>query len=501
MHICHYGTHYGATKAELLEVYCLFLVTNIHLTTNIDSDSDLDSGDSAGTSSSLSDSDNFLSPSDIIFEAITNLYSSRYTEERHSIPKTQDNLCLLLDVYKTEYPDIFHTYVCISPLCFDRLIQAIQDDDIFQNESNNEQMPIEEQVAIALYWFGHYRNGASMKKVALWARVGYGTVDLVIKCFMTAVCHEHFHRSCIHWPDKERKACAKIWVRDRTCDAWSLGWCMVDGTLVPVFMQPGWHGNSFLSCKLSYSLNVQVCYIILSRMTRHLWVTRLSTLPILLSLTMVLECRVVSMTWLYGQKHAFQTNTMIFCLMASGFGATQPIHLPAGVKLHIKGIAAYNLLISASFLIYVHVARPEKDTTENALYNYHICNVWVHSKHCMGFVKGRWLSLHGLWLRVDDAAALKVATLWIISCLTLHTFVIEIEANDDLDTDEFYLESQRIMAEDRERYMRQKAQEKEVMAWNKHDRHQQNDIDLLESRIKWKELKHELFWHLNADTE
>lgn len=154
--------------SELLEAYCLSLVTDIHLTTDIDSDSDSDSEDSAGTSSSSSDSDDFPSPSDIILEAINNLYSSRYTEERRSIPKTRDNLCLLLDVYKTEYPDIFRTYVRISPLCFDRLIQAIQDESIFQNESNNEQMPIEEQVAIALYQFGHYGNGASTKKVTFY---------------------------------------------------------------------------------------------------------------------------------------------------------------------------------------------------------------------------------------------------------------------------------------------------------------------------------------------
>lgn len=207
------------------------------------------------------------------------------------------------------------------------------------------------------------------------------------------------------------------------------------------------------------------------------------------------------MTRLHGQKHAFQTNTMTSCLMASGFGATQPIHLPAGVKLHIKGNAAHDFLISASFLIYVHVARPEKDTAENALYNYHVSNVRVRSEHCMGFVKGRWSSLRGLRLRVDDAAALKVATLWIISCLTLHAFAMEIEANDNLDTDEFYLEGQRIMAEDRERYMRRKAQEEEAMARNEHDRHQRNDIDLLEGKIKREELKRELFRHLNADTE
>jgi hypothetical protein len=42
-------------------------------------------------------------------------------------------------------------------------------------------MPVEQQLAIALYHYGHYGNAANMMKVALWAGVGFGTVPLVSK--------------------------------------------------------------------------------------------------------------------------------------------------------------------------------------------------------------------------------------------------------------------------------------------------------------------------------
>ena len=42
-------------------------------------------------------------------------------------------------------------------------------------------MLVKQQLAIALYRFGHYGNTASTMKVALWAGVGFGTVPLVTK--------------------------------------------------------------------------------------------------------------------------------------------------------------------------------------------------------------------------------------------------------------------------------------------------------------------------------
>lgn len=76
-------------------------------------------------------------------------------------------MALLLGVWKTGFPEIFHSFVRITPACFDTLPSAIADDSVFSNNSINEQMPLIEQIATMLIRFGHNSNGASIQKIAL----------------------------------------------------------------------------------------------------------------------------------------------------------------------------------------------------------------------------------------------------------------------------------------------------------------------------------------------
>lgn len=149
---------------------------------DMDADSSSDSSTSAsGSSESSDDSDDLdlITPAEIYVHHMANLYSHRYLAERTDIPKSQEFIHLLLNDYKVNYPLIFRNYLSINPACFDALVEAIRDDEIFHNNSNNSQMPIEQQVAIALFRFGHYGNAASTMKVALQFGVGTGTVHLV----------------------------------------------------------------------------------------------------------------------------------------------------------------------------------------------------------------------------------------------------------------------------------------------------------------------------------
>ncbi|KAH8795967.1 hypothetical protein DL96DRAFT_1419279, partial [Flagelloscypha sp. PMI_526] len=165
----------------------------------------------------------------------------------------------LLTEYKTRFPDIFRTYLRVTPTTFDALLAAIKDDPVFHSSSQNRQIPVEEQLAIGLYRFGHYGNGASTLKVALWAGVGYGTVVKVTRRILTAFCREGFRAAATQFPgrDDPRREEAKNWVASVVCEAWRDGWIMVDGTLVPLFLRPGFFGNTFFDRKSNYSLNVQ----------------------------------------------------------------------------------------------------------------------------------------------------------------------------------------------------------------------------------------------------
>jgi len=133
---------------------------------------DSDSGSSEGlalededTSSSLDESssdssmdisdpellDDDLDAAKTYLHIMGELYSQCYLAEHQDIIKSRNQLHILLHDYKEKQPDIFRSYLCITPECFDDLVLAIKDDEVFHNKSNNPQMPVAEQVAITLY--------------------------------------------------------------------------------------------------------------------------------------------------------------------------------------------------------------------------------------------------------------------------------------------------------------------------------------------------------------
>ena len=121
------------------------------------------------------------------------------------------------------------------------------------------QAPIQDQLAVALYRFGHYRNAASLQLIANWAGIWKGTVELYTHRVMVALLQPDFMKNSVHWPDEEEKEAARKWVQDHACRVWRNGWCFVDGTLVPLATQPYWYGESYFDRKYQYLLNVQVC--------------------------------------------------------------------------------------------------------------------------------------------------------------------------------------------------------------------------------------------------
>jgi hypothetical protein len=120
-------------------------------------------------------------------------------------------------------------------------------------------MPVESQLAIALFRFGHSGNAAGLQKVANWAGVGKGTVTVVTRRVMIAILRPDFMAEAVRMLTAPEKDKAKAWVQNHSCKAWRDGWCMVDGTLVVLFDRPFWFGESYFDRKCNYSLNIQVC--------------------------------------------------------------------------------------------------------------------------------------------------------------------------------------------------------------------------------------------------
>ncbi|KAF8076628.1 hypothetical protein FPV67DRAFT_424863 [Lyophyllum atratum] len=160
-------------------------------------------------------------------------------------------------VDKHDRPDIFRRELRVSPYTFDRMVNRLLSDSVFSNNSQNEQMPVEDQLAITLYRFGHFGNAAGLDSVARWSGYAKGTVSLATRRVMTAILRKDFMDTAVQPPTQEEKERAKRWVERTSCKAWRDGWCMVDGTLVTLYDRPFWYGESYFDRKCNYSLNIQ----------------------------------------------------------------------------------------------------------------------------------------------------------------------------------------------------------------------------------------------------
>lgn len=191
------------------------------------------------------------------------LQSHRYLNPRTSIKKTPSQLHLLLRNYRANNPRLFRKLLRVTPHTFDALVELIQGDKTFHNNSHNQQAPVAEQLAVALYRFGHFGNAAGLEEVGLWSGFSYGTVDNCTRRVLEALRRPEIRAACIHWPSEDEKEAAREAVEDIVCEGWRDGWCMVDGTLVPLYSRPHHFGSTWFDRKSNYSMNVQVCSILL----------------------------------------------------------------------------------------------------------------------------------------------------------------------------------------------------------------------------------------------
>jgi hypothetical protein len=232
-------------------------------TSSTSSSSSTLSSDSSGSNMDISDPEEASDAEQTIHlqnltsynNLLETILASRLLNPRTPVPKSSQ-LYLVLVEFKIDKPNHFHRNLRVSPSTFDELVNRIKDHSIFENQSNNMQFPVEIQLAIALYRFGHDGNAASVEGIAQWAGVSAGMVIKATRRVIVAFLS--LHDTVIRWPTEEEKEDAREWVEESSCPAWRDGYCMVDGTLIPLFEKPGHHGEAYFDRKSNYSMNVQV---------------------------------------------------------------------------------------------------------------------------------------------------------------------------------------------------------------------------------------------------
>jgi len=138
---------------------------------------------------------------------------------RTRFPRGPAQLPHLLSTLKQFRPDHFRQSLRINPPTFDRLVVRLQNDIVFFNSAQNPQIPVEHQVAIALYRFGHSGNAAGLDPVAKWAGYSKGTVHLATQRVLAALTHSTFIEETICLPTEDEKERAKQWVERHSCEA------------------------------------------------------------------------------------------------------------------------------------------------------------------------------------------------------------------------------------------------------------------------------------------
>jgi hypothetical protein len=91
------------------------------------------------------------------------------------IPKVSE-LDLVLMWYHETGDKQFQYNLQVKPSTFNSILQFIEGDPVFMSGGSPNQFPVEHQLAIALFCFGHFGNVVSVKSVAQWAGCSAGTV-------------------------------------------------------------------------------------------------------------------------------------------------------------------------------------------------------------------------------------------------------------------------------------------------------------------------------------
>jgi hypothetical protein len=219
---------------------------------------DTHSGHSSSTSEDFdSFEEQLLQRWDAQFQALViRLLMARILEACPPVKKS-GQLDLFLTHFRHDHPDRFRKKLRVPPLVFDRLVELIEDHDIFHNNSNVPQHPIPIQLAIFLVRLGHYGNASSPEYVAQWAGVCVGTViNATYRCLIAFLA---LHDEAVMMPPEEEKEQAKAYVERVTCPEWRNRFLLADGTKFALFQKPGLHGEAWFDKNKNYSIDCQVC--------------------------------------------------------------------------------------------------------------------------------------------------------------------------------------------------------------------------------------------------
>jgi hypothetical protein len=288
---------------------------------------------------------------------------------------------------------------------FERLVEMISGDPIFQSDNRKKQAPVWIQLMVVLTRLGCYGNGVSVGRIGVTCGFSYGSVCHFTRRVFQAILK--LRKQAIRWPDAdERKE-----ISARMERKYGLGGAVMsmDGTPVVLSQKPGIDGEVYWTRKCHYALNLQLFCDDLMRIRHY----------------------IVGWPGSVFDNYIFEQSTV--CKNPRRFlSLGEFILADAGYALREFVLTPYRL--------------PTAALPHNKLFNETQSSARVTIEHTNGVVKGRWQSLKGIRTQLKNKRELKMVCDHIVVCLILHNLLIdfrdewendnEMEEVDDVDEEE-----------------------------------------------------------------
>lgn len=327
--------------------------------------------------------------------------SSRYSIKRTLIPKS---LQWVTDVMPSYSDARFKIEVRVTRATFGFILNAIQDNRIFQSHGNVPQAPVARQLQVALYRFGAHGNAGAVRRVGARFGIGDGTAMLFTQRVITAI--NALYDQYVVWPSVNERTQIATRIMDHSKFPNCVG--LIDGTDIVLEQRPHIDGELYFNRKKRYAISAQVV-VDDKKIFRYLNVGMPGS---------VHDSRVF---------HAMSLHT-----------SRERYFKPEEYLLADNGYPCYPHII-------VPFKKPAANLRENRRFNFALSNMRVRVEHAIGILKSRFMSLRGLRMNLYRRSHIVRAVEWVKACIILHNIVMK--QNDDWDYEESFQEEDDVEAQ------------------------------------------------------
>ncbi|KAE8230518.1 hypothetical protein CF326_g4475 [Tilletia indica] len=323
-------------------------------------------------------------------QALEAVHNQRYLSARNTVARINITIGERLLAYEREGDrQRYRQLVRMEPAAFRNIVSRLSAHPTF-NPAHGRMAPIEDQVAIALFRFGHDGNGASVGNVAELCAYSEGSIVNFTRRTVKALCA--LETSVLCWASESEKEQSKAWVQDRCgVKEWRNGYASVDGVHIICAWGPGLdHGDSFMNRKRRFSFNVQL-------------------------ITLVHTLRIIG--YVVGHRGASSD--------ARAWACSPVVSAPRRFLDEDEWIWADLGYPYASYLVspYQHLAATK--AVDFRRFNYCLSNIRIRSEHAMAYVKGRFSALKGYRGLLATAEAEEFAQDFIVAALVAHNLAMQ----------------------------------------------------------------------------